>query len=62
MTTKCEICEKLIENVKTVVSHTEKVGNIRKIYKLDDIRLCGDCFAKKFNNDLKDEDDLLFGP
>jgi hypothetical protein len=62
MTTKCGKCGKIIENIKVTISHTEKVGKVRKIYKLEDIRFCGDCFKKNLNNNLKDEDELLFGP
>jgi hypothetical protein len=54
---KCEKCEKLIEDVKVTISHTEKVGKIRKIYKLKNVGICCDCFEKEFNNRSRDEDD-----
>ncbi len=54
---KCERCEKLIENVKVTISHTEKSCTVRKIYKLENVELCCDCFAKEFNNRSRDKDD-----
>jgi hypothetical protein len=47
MTTKCGKCGKIIENIKVTIAHTEKAGKVRKIYKLEDIRFCGDCFKKE---------------